>query len=447
MENPDPLTYIFKLRPNAKHHDLPPVNGRNVDSEDCKASWEAYVANPRAGNKGVFLDFVDHYETPNPSTFIVKLKKPNTWLIGPHGFAGPNPGVIGPKELFDGGIKTTTTCIGPGGFVLEQFDSTKVISFKRRPDPWYPNDGRPYPDRLVWTVITDPAVRAAALKAKQIDRLAARDKLEAEEFKSYGPDMRIRREPGFPSALIVRADSPTGLFADVRVREAIYNALDIQELIDSVALGEGEYSGPVPPFLKAWAIPDEEVRKAYPHDVNKAKQILSSAGWDNTKEVELKYPTYPETSLIAELVQKQLGLAGIRIRLVPQDPLTVWQVQTLTGRDFQMTIAPGSIVYIVDPDFRLRQHTTIGGGGGNYAHWSDPEVDDIVARQATEFDFEKQKKMIQDAQRLVLKKFSPFISLHQPYSYTAYWSYYHPYWTGDDGFVGLLTCRLWTEKP
>jgi len=448
IENPDPLTYIFKIRPNAKHHNLPPVNGRNVDSTDCKVSWEAFVANPRTVNKGIFTDYVDHYELPNASTFVVKLKKPNTWLMGPHGFAAPFPGVIGPRELWEGGKNLSETiCVGPGGYVLDEYDPARIISFKRRPDPWYYTDGRPWPDKLVFPVMTDPAVRAAALKAKQIDRLAARDKLEADEFKTYGPDMRIRKDMSFPSALLVRADSPTGLFSDVRVRQAIYAALDIQELIDRVDLGEGEYSGPVPPMLKTWAIPDAEVRSYYPHDLNKAKQLLAAANWDTSKEVELKYPTSPAAqALIAELIQKQLGQVGIKIKLVPQDTNTVWYTQTIGARDFQMTIYTGTVAYIVDPDFRLRHHTTAGGGSGNLCHWSDPEVDDLVARQAQEFDFEKQKQMIQDAQRMVLRKATPYITLEMPYVFTGYWSYYHPYWTGDDGWVGLLTCGMWTEK-
>lgn len=422
LEMPDPLTYVFKIKPNARFQNIPPVNGRPVTSEDIAASWQDMVADPRTGNKGVFVDFVDHYETPDPSTFVVKLKEPNAWLISYNGLIAPFPSVVIPKELIEKKLKDTVA-IGPGAYVLEQFDPASVISFKRRPDAWWTAE-RPYVDRIVQRVITDPAARAAAFKAKQIDVISARDKVEAEELKSYSPDVVVYKQLGTPYVLYLRADN-NGPFRDVRVREAVYSALDIKEFIDRAELGEGEISGPVGPNLPLWALSADEVKKYFPHDVRKAKQLLEAVGWDNSREFELKYPNQPKYALLSEILRNQLAAVGIKTKLVPQDLNTVWQPQTMVNGNFQISVGPVPLGYN-DANMALRNFTSRGVGWGNLAGWSDLEVDEIVGRQMREFNEAKRKEIVLDAQRLILKKYAPFVSLYSAYSFTAHWSYYHP---------------------
>lgn len=440
FENPDPLTYIWKIKPNARFQNLPPVNGRNVTSGDVVASWNANVANPRATGQAIFTDFVDHYETPDPVTLVVKCKKPNAWMISPQGLAGPHPTVVVPKELIDQNVLEKVS-VGCGPYVLESFDAASGISFKRRPDGWHEAD-RPYVDRVAYQVITDSAARSAALKAKQIDQLAARDKLEADEFKGYGPDIVIDRALANPAHLTARADEQ-GLFRDVRVREALYNALNIQELIDMVELGEAEWGAPVPPYLEEWQLPADEIKKAFPHDVAKAKQLLAAGGWDSNQEVEFKYPSSDKVALLAQLIQKQLADVGIKTKLVPQDALTVWATQTWQKRDYQLTVTMATWTGQC-PDPWLLHFTTNDRGAGNQAHFSDPEIDKIVEAQELEFDFEKQRQLILDAQRLIFKKFVPIFVLYTPYQLTGRWAYFHPA-AATTGYAGTYGHYGWVD--
>jgi len=70
-------------------------------------------------------------------------------------------------------------------------------------------------------------------------------------------------------------------FNDERVRQGVYAALDIKDLIQRVELGEGEWSGPVPPYLDAWALPADELKRAFPGDAKKARDLLTAAGFAN----------------------------------------------------------------------------------------------------------------------------------------------------------------------
>jgi peptide/nickel transport system substrate-binding protein len=264
---------------------------------------------------------------------VVVLKWPNSWAIGPHGLAGPYPSLITPREL-QSGDQLEKVAVGSGAYHLERFDPTAELSFLRRPDGWIGE--RPYIDRVVNRVIADETARAAAFRARQIDQLTARDKLQADEFKSYGGDVVVDRELAFPRMLFLRADRPP--FNDPRVRQAIFLTLDIKELIDRVDLGEGAYSGPVPPYLPAWALPEAELKAQFPVDRAKAQELLKAAGYDTSRELRHKLPNDPKSLVLAEVVQKQLGAIGIKTRLMPEDPNTVY-VQTIANSDFDVTTA------------------------------------------------------------------------------------------------------------
>jgi len=441
-EAPDHMTYTFKLKPNAKWQNLPPVNGRNVTSEDVKVSWDSYAANPRLTGKQIFTDYIDHLETPDPQTFIIKMKQPFAWFFSTQGFGAPHPTIVMPKEIIDQNLMEKVA-VGSGGYQVQEFDPAKNLVLRKRPDGWHNGPDRPYIDKLVFTVISDTAARSAALKAKQIDQLAARDKLEAEEFKSYGPDMVIRKERSYTPVILLRSDDQ-GFFKDVRVREAIYNCIDVKDLIDRVDLGEGEYTGPVPPFLEHWSLPQDELKKVFPHDLKKAKDLMAAANWDSTKEIEFKYPSDQKTQLLVEVLQQQFAAIGIKTKLVPQDTTTVWTPDTFQKKNFQLT-AVYRLYTGQSPDPYLQHYTTKGRGAGNDARWSDPEVDAIVAKQLVEFDEAKQRQIIIDAQRLILSKFPPIVKPYAPFVYTANWDYYHDA-RFEQAYVGTFGGYSWIDS-
>src|SRR5215213_7406564 len=80
FESPDPTTLTFKLRGNAKFHDIAPVSGRVVDTEDVKFSFDRFRTDPKSTNRTVFgtpeTPLVDRLETPDARTVVFKLAKP-----------------------------------------------------------------------------------------------------------------------------------------------------------------------------------------------------------------------------------------------------------------------------------------------------------------------------------------------------------------------------------
>ena len=75
-----------------------------------------------------------------------------------------------------------------------------------------------------------------------------------------------------------------GPLADVRVRQAINYAIDIDRIIERLISGRGtRAAGVIPPALGGY----DSTRKPYPYDPAKAKQLLAAAGHPNGIDIEL----------------------------------------------------------------------------------------------------------------------------------------------------------------
>ena len=82
-ENPDPLTYIYKIRDNVFFHDKPPVNGRQLTADDMAANYERLLGIGRfAGQEhspagfGTVLIPMESVTATDELTFEIKLSQP-----------------------------------------------------------------------------------------------------------------------------------------------------------------------------------------------------------------------------------------------------------------------------------------------------------------------------------------------------------------------------------
>jgi peptide/nickel transport system substrate-binding protein len=122
-------------------------------------------------------------------------------------------------------------------------------------------------------------------------------------------------------------------FDDVRVRQAVNYAIDRDAIIQNVLEGYG-----VPlhgPFSPGWLGYDPDL-KPYAHDPNKAKQLLTDAGYPNGFETDFNISSgvFLRDREIAEAVANQFAQVGITVRLIPTERakiLSDWQTGVFKG--------------------------------------------------------------------------------------------------------------------
>jgi peptide/nickel transport system substrate-binding protein len=196
-------------------------------------------------------------------------------------------------------------------------------------------------------------------------------------------------------------------YDDVRVRKAIAYAIDRENIADNILLGRGKASdgNALTPGL-AWRNDDIE---GYSYDVEKAKELLSEAGWTDTdgdgildkdgqpfKITLYTWPERPALPSIEQAVQSQLKEIGIEAeaRIMEWDAISdrygEWGMISVAGGDACMMIPDPS--YYIEGQFLSTKV--------DY-HYSNPEVDKLILEARETFDQKERYDLYKQVQKIV----------------------------------------------
>jgi peptide/nickel transport system substrate-binding protein len=376
---PNPTTYVVRLRKNVRFHNKPPVNGREFTSEDVKFTFERAAASPEARlfptlKRVTTPDrYTVHFELSAPfSAFIANLAATTMYIYA------KEAGKPGP----DGGRDYTSadTVVGTGPFMLEEYREKQRLVFKRNPD--YFEAGKPYLDGVELYTIGDNAAQLAALRTGKIDLIPASTgqglpHFLAAEARSI-PGAVVLKHSVFQTSenLIGRVD--TKPFSDVRVRRAVAMAIE-REAFQKAIYPEGAepFSGPIP-IASHYAIPPDKLGEAaawYRHDPTAAKKLMAEAGYAGGFKTRLYTTTGygPEYVSRTELLKDMLSKIGIDASIVSQE-YPVWIASTYKGNFEGMVHIPNWT--LGDEDEWLATYTP--GDTRNQIHLDDPKLSDLV---------------------------------------------------------------------
>ncbi len=298
-ENPDPLTYIYKIRDNVFFHDKPPVNGRQLTADDMAANYERHFGigrfagqEPAAFTWGTKLIPMESVTATDELTLEIKLSRP---YEDTHRQLFDECQVYAyPPETFDM-LGDANNVIGTGPFILDEFVSGTSVTFDKNPDYWkddekFPGNLLPYVDRLVLLMMGEETTRIAAIRSRQVDITGTlgvagiKSISTVADLKERNPELQIwsivfRSE----TSLAMKQDRPP--LNDVRVRQALQMVIDLETINDNYFSGLGEWQpmGPMGPSLAGWNNPfdtwPEEVKKFWSYDPASAERLLDEAGY------------------------------------------------------------------------------------------------------------------------------------------------------------------------
>jgi ABC-type transport system substrate-binding protein len=400
-EAPDGVTFTFHLRKGIKFHDLAPVNGREVTSQDLKWSMQ-YIS--RTGQfkddkklfpalySDSFQGLVD-IQTPDPQTVVYKFSDPQAPFLN-YCAAEWNPVLA--HEVYDAEGNFSNTMIGTGPFIRDASASQNGQKSVYKRNPNYFLSGIPYLDQVNEIDLKDDSTALAALQTKQLDMIESRTVTGV-----GGPDVIKRTIPGaviftdlMKSKLIaLGTDKPP--LNDMRIRQALSLSIDRDDFIKTMTGGKGQWA-------LASAIPglfsDDEIKQILKYDPEQAKKLVADAGYPNGVDIELIYPTQKygqEHVTQMQLLQAQAKKGNINIKLTPLEDSTESKRQK--EGDFQIDVLP-STVKAGDLDgiiFALYYSTS----GSNYGHVRDPKLDQMLVAQRREMDGSKRRDLIRQAVR------------------------------------------------
>ena len=406
-----PLKWTFKLRPGVKFHD-----GRALTADDVVFSVKR--AQQPTSQVAVYAHALGEAKALDPLTVEfnltqfdpIFLQHINAIYIMSRGWAEANKATKTQDFSANEESFAAFHANGTGPFELVSRAPDSKTVYKRFAGYWGKVEGNL--QTVEYTPIKSDATRTAALVSGEIDFVLDPSPRDLDRLRATpglkvidGPENRIifvgldqgRDELLYSS---VKGKNP---FKDVRVRRALYQAIDIQTIKTKLMNGQSAPTGAIVPSpLGSYNDPAIEAR--LPFDLAAAKKLLADAGYANGFEFTIDCPNnrYVNDERICITLASQWAKLGLKVRVNAQPKAIIFtKVENLDTTAYLFGWG-GSITdadSIFASHFRNRGANGVVKGAGEYnrGNFKDDELDALVVASSKEADPEKRKAIIKQA--------------------------------------------------
>ena len=300
----DPLTYEVKLRQGITFHNGEPVDAKAVAFSVAHLQDETIASQVRQN----FL-VIDTVEEVDPLTIRLVLTAPAPWMPAQiAAWLAILPPVHAATDAFP------NTPVGSGPYRFVAWDQGQSISLEANPDsfPTSPK-GQPIAAQVNYRFVPDGSTRVADLLAGSANLIANLpvDAVAAVEDE----DHQVIAAPVAGLAYI-RLPTDVAPFTDVRVRQALNLAVDVDGIIAALLGGEGQR-------LANFFVPDglghDPTLPPYPYDPDRARALLAEASLPDGFETTLEYAASEREDVVAAIAG-QLAEIGVQATIQAVDP-------------------------------------------------------------------------------------------------------------------------------
>ncbi len=313
----DGTTYTFTLREGVKFH-----NGQTVTAEDVVYSINRCAAVPEGQEKPLVAAFsaVKSVEALDEKTVAVTIAQRDLEFISYMTAA------IIPADYEN----QDTAPVGTGPFRFVSRTPQQDFVMERFEDYW----GAPaWLDKVTYKICENADALVMNLNGGSIDLCAHLTSAQASQLNQSFQVL----EGTMNLVQAIYLNNQAKPFDNQMVRQALCYAIDRQGIMDMVADGHGTAVGSsIYPAFTKYFLP--ELVDKYPHDVAKAKELLTQAGYPDGFDMTISVPNnYQPHMDTAEVVAEQLREAGINVTIQPVEWST-WLDTIYNGRQFQATV-------------------------------------------------------------------------------------------------------------
>jgi len=374
----DGKEYTFTLHPGIKFHD-----GSACAAEDVKFSLERILDPKTAAPYRMYYEGIESVQVVDPLNVKIKLKKYDSMFLFN---IARGDAVIVPRQAVD---KLKSQPIGTGPFKLAEWKRGDSIVLVKNAD--YHMKGVPYLDKVVFKFIPDPSSQLAALKAGDVDVIAY--DMAPENVAALEKDARFKVLKGHTTTDVIMAMNHSKKpFSDPKVRQAITLAIDRKAVIQGAMSGFGTPIGshmdPTNPYYV-------DLSGLYPYNPEKAKQLLTEAGYPKGFEAVLKLPEpYAYARRSGEVIADQLSKVGIKLTLEVIQ-MGQWVDRVFKNADYDLTVMGHAEPFDIE----------IYGKANYYFRYSNPKFQELLKKAEEEINEEIRKKIYADIQKLIADDF------------------------------------------
>lgn len=372
FESDDAITFRIKLRAGMTFHDGTPVTTaaitRNVE----------HIKSAESQISDLYQVITEVREIDDLTAEII-CAQPSPWL--------PSQlvvwGVLLPEGFTEESLASTP--VGSGPYVFESWDQGSAVTLVRNPNYHLGSPkGDPLAERVVYRFVPEATTRVADLTtglAHIIDAVP-KDQLGA---VSDGGNVAVS-SPVLATAFI-RIATDAAPFDDPRVCQAVNHAIDVQAIADALVSPEAKRLASI--FPDARGLGFDETLAPFAYDQEKAKALLSEAGYSDGFETEAQITATSRTDVL-EAVAEQLAAVGIKMNIVTSELATF-------NQDWSNTDAPplryASWRPMYDPFTFVN---LLVSSKGYLSRYNNPSADELISSAAVEPDVESRDATYQE---------------------------------------------------
>lgn len=386
----DGLEYKIELDENATF-----ANGDDVTADAVIYSFNRIKESNYTG----FLYSLANIETMekiDEKTIQFTLSKPCTIffnLLQMHIFSIVNPNEL--EGMSEEEIDTflTNTTVGSGAYSIDKWEATSEAILTARDAYW---KGKVNIDKVTVKVIAEASNRvllansgdvdiALNIPPKDLSMLEENESLSVRDYQSVGIvylSMNTTKEP----------------FNNVLVRQAINYAMPYDSIVEDVMSNKAKKLDLVVPSAMPSHITDASV--TYAEDLEKAKELLEEAGYQDGFDIELTVSSSNQDDEDAAiLIQGNLAKIGIKVEIKKLE--RAQYLEAVNAQNFDLAVA-GYTAFVNDPGYFFG-NCLYSKGEYNYGAYASEEVDAIWEEAEASNELEIRYDLYEQAQRIVAK--------------------------------------------
>ena len=393
-EQVEPTRWEFKLREGVKF-----TNGEDFNAEAVKYSIDR-VLNPDNNAPTIsYISTVKEVEVIDDYTVAVITTDADPLI--PTRFSRYPTEVVPPAYAEEVGQEEfSMNPVGTGPFKFDSWDKGVSVTLVRNDDYW---GDKPEVSKVIFKCLAEPSTRVSALQNGEVDiitNVGADDVAKIEKFENA--HVSTVERAGNIVYVGLKMDQPP--FDDLRVRQALNYAVDVDSIVDNILKGAAVATNSIIGPADAGYAGEPE---AYPYDPDKAKELLKEAGYEGGFTMDLETVNwYLKNADVAQAIAGMLKEVGITVNVKDVEN-AVYRDTVPAGEQAAAYVLGWSSTTTLDADAAIY---AILHSGEPYSTYSDPDVDAMLdeARFASA-DTDRdglyaaiQQKYIEDAPRIFL---------------------------------------------
>jgi len=421
-ETPNPTTWVFHLRHGVKFQE-----GQDFTADDVIFSWKR--ASGPGSQINAYFQAVKEMKKIDDFTVEVTTKVPDpifveeitSWVIMSKAWCEAHDSAQ-PVDLTKAGENYATRhANGTGPYILDIREPDRRTTMHANPAWWDKMPGNA--TEVTFNVIANAATRVAALLSGDVDMIYTVPPQDIARLEK-APGIKLWMAPELRTVFLgfdvsrpellksdVKGKNP---FQDKRVRQAFYEAIDINAIHQRVMRNQSHPTGLMyGPGVGAY---EEKQDVRYPYDPDGAKKLLAEAGYPNGFGVTLDCPNdrYVNDEAICQAVTAMLARIGVKVTLNAQTRLKYFA--EISNPDYHTSFymlgwTPNTY------DAWNSLYNLLGSRNGtrgvfNDGGWSNAKFDELLDKAAVETDKAKRQEEINEASQIA-KDDVATIPLHQ----------------------------------